>query len=126
MASKKIVTASTVRAWAVENLSTIEGLPEGYKIGERGRLHPAVRAAFDKSHKAFRYEVGHIEPKTVTVKTFKPNSKGGKTPLTKKVIVSEVRKAAAEAGVKVGERGLPQRAVLEAFARGDLSSLVTV
>jgi hypothetical protein len=126
MASKtKTVTASVVREWAKGiDLSKVEGLPENYSIGTRGRLHPAIRAEFAKKNKGVRYDVGYSEPKSVKVKTFMTNAKGGKTPLSKTVIVSEVRKAAQEAGVPVGERGMPQRAVLEAFARGDLKSLV--
>jgi hypothetical protein len=125
MASKKNVTASVVRAWAKGvDLSKIEGLPKDYSVGERGRLHPAIRAEFEKSNRGVRYEVGYAEPKTVKVKTFKTNAKGGKTPLSKTVVISEVREAAREAGVRVGERGMPQRSVLEAFARGDLASLV--
>lgn len=125
MASTKNVTASVVREWAKStDLSKIEGLPEGYTLGERGRLHPAIRAEFAKANKGVRYEVGYNEPKTVQIKTFKTNAKGGKTPLSKKVVVSEVRAEANRLGVPVGERGLPQRSVLEAFARGDLASLV--
>jgi len=124
MASKKVVTGSVVREWAKNtDLSKVEGLPENYEVGTRGRLHPAIRVAFEKENKGLRYEVGHKEPKTVQVKTFKTNAKGGKTPLSKKVVISEVREAAAKAGVPVGERGMPNRTILEAFARGDLSTL---
>jgi hypothetical protein len=122
MASTKIVTASVVREWAKgTDLTQIEGLPENYQIGTRGRLHPAIRAAFDKAHKGVRYEVGHKEAKTVQVTTFKTNSKGGKTPIRKKVDVAMARAAAKKAGLPVGERGMPNKAILMAFARGDFA-----
>jgi hypothetical protein len=124
--SKIIVPANVVREWAKgADLSTVEGLPKDYTLGERGRLHPAIRAAFEKANKGVRYEVGHKEQTVHTVKTFKINKKGGKTPIQKKVSATAVREAALAAGVKVGERGVPQKAVMEAFVRGDLASLVS-
>jgi len=119
MASTKIVPASTVRQWAVENLTKIEGLPKDYQIGERGRLHPLVREAFTKANKGVRYDVGHKEAKTVKVTAVKTTESGRKVPVTKKVNISEARAAAKKAGVLVGERGMPQKAILLAFARGD-------
>jgi hypothetical protein len=120
MASTKIVTASVVREWAKgTDLTQIEGLPENYQIGTRGRLHPAVRAAFDKAHKGVRYEVGHKEAKTVKVTAIKTTDKGRKVPVTKNVNISEARKAAKAAGLPVGERGMPNKAILLGFVRGD-------
>ena len=52
MASKKIVTASTVRTWATE---------QGLTVGKRGRLSPEVRKAFAEANKGQSYEVGHKE-----------------------------------------------------------------
>ena len=121
MASTKIVTASVVREWAkgLPDLTTIEGLPENYQIGDRGRLNPAVRVAFDKTHKGVRYEVGHKEAKTVKVTAVKTNDKGRKVPVTRKVNISEARAAAKAAGLPVGERGMPSKAILMGFVRGD-------
>lgn len=116
----KIVTASVVRNWAnTTDLTKIEGLPENYAVGTRGRLHPAVRAAFDKAHKGVRYEVGHKEAKTVKVTAIKTSDKGRKVPVTKKVDIAAARKAAEDAGLPVGKRGMPSKAILMGFARGD-------
>lgn len=121
MASSKIVTASVVRTWAKENLSTIDGLPEGYEVGTRGRLHPAIRKAFD-AQRGVRYEVGHKQPKTVKVTAVRTTDNGRKVPVTKHVNISEARKAAQKAGVPVGERGMLNKAILLGFVRGDFAA----
>lgn len=122
MASKKVANPSNVREWAKEALSkgqTIDGLPEGYTVGDRGRLHPAIREAFNKSHKSVKYTENVHAPKTVTVKTFRESTNGRKTPLVKQVVVSEARAAALAAGVALGKRGRVSADVLASYARGE-------
>ena len=98
-----------VRAWAES-----EGL---IKAGQRGRLGAPVIKAYNKAH-----GTKHTEAKFVkTVKhTVKP-PKGRKIERT--LVVNEVRKAAGEAGVKVGARGTLPTAVLDAYVLGTLSTL---
>lgn len=121
----KTVSANVVREWAKGR--TIEGLPEGHKIAVQGRLHPAIRDAFNAAHKGkAKYEVGHKTPKTVKVTAIRVNDKGRKTPVTKNVVVSEARAAALAAKVpNVGARGRLVEPVLQAFVLGDFSTLTT-
>lgn len=124
MASKSIVNPSAVREWVRENLDSIEGLPADYTVARQGRLHPAAIAAFNKANPKVKYTVGVHKADTVTVKAFVLNKKGGKTPVTKQVVVSEAREAAVKAGVPVGKRGRVPQSVLAAFATGTLAALV--
>ena len=98
-----------VREWAEG-----EGL---IPAGQRGRLGKAVIKAYNSTH-----GVKHTEREYVkTVKHSVKPPKGRKIERT--LVVGEVRKAAAEAGVKVGERGTLPTAVLDAYVLGTLSSL---
>lgn len=112
MAASKVrvsAPAPAVREWAEKN-----GL---IKEGQRGRLGREVIKAYNKSH-----AVKHTEAKYVkTVKhTVKP-PKGRKIERT--LVIGEVRKAASEAGVKVGPKGTLSTAVLDAYVLGTLSTL---
>lgn len=100
-----------VRAWA-----------EGQNLigkGQRGRLGQSVIKAYNKAH-----GTKHTEAKFVkTVKhTVKP-PKGRKIERT--LVINDVRKAAAEAGVKVGAQGTLSKAVLDAYVLGTLSTLAS-
>jgi len=118
--SSKVAVPSTVRAWAKENLSSIEGLPEGYVIGDRGQFHPAVIAAFNKKHPRRKYaRSAYVNPgatRKVTAVTTNPS--GRKTPVTKTVVVSEARAAAKAAGVPLGDKGRVPQSVLIDFVTG--------
>ena len=122
MASKKVANPSDVRSWAKDNLSSIEGLPDGYTVAKQGRLHPAIREAFNKAHKGSKYVVGVSQPKTVTVKATVVRN-GRKVPLTKQVVVAEARKALRDAEFpNVGARGRLRPEALVAFATGDYAA----
>ena len=122
MASKKIADPSNVREWAKANLANIEGLPEGYTVARQGRLHPAIRAAFNKANKGAKYAEGVSNSHTVTVKYTVLNKKGGKTPVTKSVNVKAARAALVAAKVEgVGERGRLKHEHLVAFAKGEVT-----
>ncbi len=110
MASKKIVSADVVRAWASE---------QGLTVGKRGRLAPEVREAFAEAHPKQKYVVGHKTPKTETVVA----KRQGKPPVRRNVVAAEVRQAAAAAGVPVGKRGRLTAEVKAAFVLGTLSDL---
>jgi hypothetical protein len=120
----KTVSANVVREWAKGR--TIEGLPEGHKVAVQGRLHPAIREAFNAAHKGkAKYVVGHKTPKTVKVTAMTVASNGRKRPITKAVNIAEARAAAVEAGVpNVGERGRLTQPVLTAFVLGDFTGLL--
>lgn len=126
MSKKVVAVPSAVRSWARENLSSIEGLPEGYSVGDRGQFHPAIIAAYNKAHPRAKYvRSAYVDPgATRKVTAFKRNAKGGKTPVTKTVVVSEARKAAKAAGVPLGSQGRVPVAVLKAFVVGDFSSVL--
>jgi hypothetical protein len=98
-------SAPEVRAWALAN---------GHKVGARGLFPEATITAYNRKH-AVKYKAGkHV--KTIEVKA-KPAK--GRT-VTRKVNVEQVRKAAREAGVKVGARGNLPESVLTAFVLGTL------
>lgn len=98
-------SAAEVRAWAKEN---------GHEVGARGLFSQETITAYNKSH-AVKYKAGkHV--KTIEVKA-KPAK--GRTQ-TRKVNVEQVRKAAQEAGVKVGKRGTLPQSVLAAYVLGTL------
>ena len=68
--AKKVVSASVVRAWAVENKKLIS--KEGKKCltaTARGRLHPDVIKAFNSAHSNMTHKVGTLkESKIISVK----------------------------------------------------------
>lgn len=128
--SKTVVTstvaANVVREWAKgTDLSKIKGLPENYTVGERGRLHPAIREAYAKSHRGKVYvEKTPKAPKAVKVTAVTTDAKGRKRPVTRSVVVSEARALAQAAGLTVGARGRLPKAVLQSAALGTLSARV--
>ena len=125
MASKRIADPSNVREWAKENLANVPGLPEGYTVARQGRLHPAIREAFNKANKGAKYVEGTSNPHTVTVKYTVTNKKGGKTPVTKSVNVKEARAALLAAKVEgVGQRGRLRHEHLVAVAKGEVTAPV--
>lgn len=102
-------SAADVRAWAIE-----QGITEGF--GSRGRISPALAAAFNKGKRGnARYaEKAHVPTLEVTAKPEKGRS------VTRRVTVEQVRKAAQAAGVKVGKRGRLSQDVLRAYVLGTL------
>jgi len=115
--SSKTSSSDVVRAWAVDN-----GYPD--MAGKRGRIKNEVIEKFNEANKAAPYATGGKET-TVKVTAMVENSKGGKTPRTRQVVVSEVRTAALDAGVKVSPSGRLPDSVMEAFVAGTLSGLAT-
>lgn len=105
-----------VRAWAEDPKNFADKTPL-IRAGQRGRLGAEVIKAYNKAH-----GTKHTEAKFVkTVKhTVKP-PKGRKIERT--LVIGDVRKAAAEAGVKVGAQGTLSKAVLDAYVLGTLPSL---
>lgn len=98
-----------VREWAVA---------QGLSVPKTGRLADDIVAAFDKQHKGKRYAAGHVDRYPWTAKP----EKGRK--VTRKINDREVRQAAREAGVPVGERGALRPEVKDAYVLGTLDSLV--
>lgn len=120
--AKRIESPAVVRQWAKDNLSSIEGLPEGYSIGDRGRLHPAVHKAFNKAHKNAKSVTGEFVPTTLV--RFKRTTANGRTvPGAKAVDLTQVRAAAKAAGVVVKDKGRLPEAVKQAYAAGTLADL---
>lgn len=75
------VSASTVRAWGREN---VEQVPEGARAGlsetARGRIHPDLKAAYEKANKRFTYVTGsEAEKPTITVPVVMLDKAGRKT-----------------------------------------------
>jgi hypothetical protein len=120
MSNSKVAVPSAVRSWARENLSSIEGLPEGYTVGDRGQFHPAIIAAYNKANPRRKYvRAAYVNPgATVKVTVVKQNASGRKTPITKTVVVSEARAAAKAAGVPLGAQGRVPASVLSDFVLG--------
>lgn len=106
--SRKNVSAAEVRAWAVENLSSIP--EEGHKsvlgaAGDgskvRGRLHPEVIKAFHKANKGKVYETASdAEKPTVTVRITGKDKNGRNRPVTETLLTSEARALLGETGKK--------------------------
>lgn len=97
--SKINVAASVVREWAVANLDKIAD--DGHKClsdNARGRLHPEVVTAFNRSHRTKQYGVGTKVEKTVKVLVSPDASEGRKTPRTVTMPISEVRSLAGVEG----------------------------
>lgn len=113
--SVKVANPSDVRAWAKANVATIKGLPEGYVVGERGRLHPLVRKAYDKAHPRAKYvESAFVERQTV--KGVRVAASGRKVPFAVQVNVAEAREALLKAGKPVGKRGRIAKSLLTEHA----------
>lgn len=111
--NKRTASPADVRTWAREN---------GHTVGTRGRFAPALVKAYNAAHKGAPYvEAAFIETRKVTATV--TDKRGRKRPVTRSVSLPEVRKAAAAAGVKVGERGRIGSTVLAAYVSGDWSAL---
>jgi len=116
MAKNTKVSLATVREWAVE-----QGL---VKSGQRGKLSADVIEAFEKANPGQKYDKeAAVLAKRVEVKAMRTNASGRKTPITRKVIVSEVRQAARAAGVSVPTKGRLTAPVLEAYVLDTLPAL---
>lgn len=86
--TKKVVTAATVRAWGKEN---------GFNTGDRGRLGNPLVTAYNKAHPRAKFTLSYGKAPEDTIKfTVKPEGK--KTPVTRSLPVSEVRRLAVAAG----------------------------
>ena len=108
--TKVKVTASpaSVREWASE---------QGIKVGTRGKFSRDLIRAFNKAH-AVKYSPGnHVAAVKHTAKPDKGRAK------TLTINVAQVRAAAAEAGVPVGDRGRVSKAIKDAYVLGTLDAL---
>ena len=107
-------SAAQVRAWGREN--DFPGKTEAMvSQSTKGRLNPALREAYNKSHKggnAYSEKDKAVKAVTVTAKPEKGRAK------TAKVSIPEARKAAAAQGLVVGKRGRLPQAVLNALILG--------
>ena len=104
-------TAAQVRAWGAEQNPALPGSAKG----TRGRLNPALVAAYNKAHKggnAYSEKDKAVSSVTVTAKPAKGRAK------TARVNVAEARKAAAAQGLTVGKRGRLPQAVLNTLVLG--------
>lgn len=94
--AKRNVSASIVRAWAADNLDSIsdEGhlCIKGSNGTPRGRLHPKVVEAFNRSHKSQKYAPGTPAEGSLIRQTVVTVSKSGrKVPRTVTMTAAEVR-----------------------------------
>jgi len=101
--------ATAVREWAVQN---------GIEVPKTGRLADDIVERFNAQHKGKRYSPEHVDRYPWEAKP----AKGRK--VRKMINDREVRLAAREAGVPVGERGALRPEVKDAFVLGTLSALV--
>lgn len=90
----------------------------GEPIPAAGRISDEHAEAYNKANKGKPYEPRAYKGQSITV-TAKPEKGRAKT---RKVYVNEVRKAALDAGVNVGQRGRLPKPVLEAYVLGTLGS----
>lgn len=113
--SKTGPSASDVRAWGREQNASGADF-KGTEPGTRGRLNPALVAAYNKAHKganAFKGNKAHVSSVTVTAKPAKGRA------VTKRVNVAEARAALAAQGIAVGKRGrLPKAALTGLILQG--------
>jgi len=100
--------AQDVRKWAAE---------QNIDAPETGRLPDDLIAKFNKAHPGKRYSASHVERYSWTAKPSKGKSR------TRKINDREVRLAAREAGVKVGERGALRPEVKDAYVLDNLAAL---
>lgn len=118
MASRKNVPASEVRAWLRDNAEAV-GVPAP---GARGKLSEAQIKAFEKHNKGKAFSHAAYKPvRKVTAVVTSDN--GRKRPVTKNVNLPEVRAAAIDAGIPLGDRGRIPGKVLSAFVAGELTTL---
>lgn len=127
MATRKSVSAGTVRTWAKSNLSkfdaalhpSIVGTPG--KAGPRGRLHPSVIEAFHKANKSMRYETASdAERPTVTFKYATQNARGANITKTVTLLTSEARALLGHAEGTKGRFNIG--ALSEAYAASQAAS----
>lgn len=113
MATRKNVSASTVRNWfAGLAPEAREGIPTP---GSRGRLHPNTVAAFHKANPRMRYETAsEAEKPTITVPVTGLDKAGRKT--TRQVTLT-TEAARSALGHPSGKRGR--------FNKGDLSDVLS-
>lgn len=85
MSTKTNVSTATVRAWAAENLTSIDIAGHLSVLGKngdgtnvRGRVHPTVREAYNKAHSKSRkvYAEKVAESRTITFDVAMRNSAG--------------------------------------------------
>lgn len=101
---RRLSSPADVRAWAREN---------GMTVGERGKLPPEVIKEFNKAHKNAPYKQAEFVP-TVNVRGVRVVN-GRKVPIQQNVNLTEVRAAAAAAGVEIGARGRIPADILSAY-----------
>jgi hypothetical protein len=105
---KTPVTSTEVRAWLTAN-----GLN-----GERGRgrLGSAKVAAYNAANPTRKYRVTYSVKAPEAVKVTAVVSRNGrKTPITRKVVLSDARKALRAAGEPVGARGIIPTPMLQKY-----------
>jgi hypothetical protein len=125
MASRKNVSASVVREWASENLSSIPEVGHKSVLGGkgdgsvvRGRLHPEVIAAFKKANKSLTYETASTaELPTVTFKYAAQNSKGANITKTATILTSEARTLLGHPAKRKGRFNLTELAAAYAASK---------
>ncbi len=108
MATRKNVSAATVRAWAKDNLASIPEVGHASVMGKdgtgervRGRLHPEVIAAFKKANKSMTYETASdAERPTVTVTIKGTDSKGRARSIKRTLLTTEARALLGQTGKK--------------------------
>lgn len=94
MSSKRNVPASEVRTWARENIALIPEVGHAcLNPTARGRLHPAVRAAYDKANKGKTYTPKAAESPTFTVPVVVLDKAGRKTTIKRTITNIEARDA---------------------------------
>ena len=104
------VTASTVRAWAIDNGFDVK------PAGTRGRLPKAAVEAYNKANPRRKYRGNPVPTMTISVKPGK-----GQRRVTRTVPTAVVREAAVAAGLAKPSRGRISRAAQEAYVLGTLA-----
>jgi hypothetical protein len=120
MAHKVIVGGSTVRTWATSTEGqdflvkwAAENQVDVPNVGGRGRFNEALLTAFHAANKGKKYQAGH--DKKIKVSGMRPNSAGGKTPLTVTTTPAEIRAFAKSQGLAVNDKGRISAEVRAAF-----------
>lgn len=127
MSTKTNVSTATVRAWAAENLDTIDHAGHLSVLGKngdgtnvRGRLHPSVREAFNKAHSKSRkvYAEKVAESRTVSFDVAMKNSAGRWYKKTVTIETSEARILLGQPSDRRGRMSKPALALAYAAANG--------
>lgn len=98
--SKRNVAATVVRTWAKENMDKIDAAGQ-VCLGEgaRGRLHPNVITAFNRSNKNARYGQGTPNPASLITETVvMENAAGRKYPKKVTLTTAEVKALTGHTG----------------------------